>query len=165
MQSKTLILSHESKTLLLGSTLAVMCMMGCIIYLYGPVGSGKTTFCKGFLQGLGYTNYIKSPTYTLIESYFLSKIIVHHCDCYRLNSEKELIEIGIQDYLDDCSIFLIEWPKQKVKILPVPDIILTMYYDSYREQYRYVVIKMISKLGKKIINTLWHTKQFIDEIK
>lgn len=165
MTRDVLILFDESKTLLLGSTLAKSCIMGCTIYLNGHIGTGKTIFCKGFLQGLGYKNYVRSPTYTVIESYYLSNMNIHHCDCYRLNSAEALINTGIQDYFHKESIFLIEWPKQYIKILPSPDIIITINYDNHNEKYRQVVIETISTYGQRIISSFLYTKKFKNEIK
>lgn len=160
-----LILSDESKTLLLGAILSKICIMGCVIYLNGHIGTGKTVLCKGFLQGLGYQGYIKSPTYTLIESYCVSNINIYHCDCYRLNSKEELINIGIQDYYDGKSILLIEWPKQDIRTIILPDIIITMNYDNVYETYRRTTIQAISDLGQIIIRALLNTKKFKYEIK
>lgn len=165
MNKNILILPDKSQTMLLGETFSKVCMMGCIIYLNGYIGTGKTVFCKGFLRGLGYKSYVKSPTYTIIESYFLFNTYIHHCDCYRLNSETELIEIGIQDYFDGKSIFLIEWPIQKSNILPPPDIIITMNYDDLYETYRRVVINTISGVGQDIMNAFVHLKKIKYEIK
>lgn len=149
---KILVLSDESQTILLGSTIAKNCTIGCIIYLMGSIGSGKTIFCKGFLQKFGYMQYVKSPTYTLIEPYFLSDIYIYHCDFYRLNSEEELIYTGISDYFNRKSFFLIEWPKKSIKILPDPDIIITINYYNCSKNFRQVIIETFSIIGKKIIN-------------
>lgn len=164
MIHKKLIMTDESKTLLLGCMLASNCMMGCVIYLNGFIGTGKTVFCKGFLKGLGYMKDVKSPTYTIIESYILSTINIYHCDCYRLSLEADLINIGIQDYLHERSIFLIEWPKPNLKFLPLPDIIIDMYYYNYSEKYRKVIIKTISNLGQNIVNSSLYIKKFKYEV-
>lgn len=165
MNQKILVSTNESETLFLGSILAASCIIGCIIYLNGNIGTGKTVLCRGFLHGLGYIGSVKSPTYTLIESYYLSNINVHHCDFYRLHSTSDLVHVGIQDYFDEKSIFLIEWPKKKIKILPIPDIDITVCYDLIRTKHRKIILKTFSNLGQKIVNNVLNTKKFKYEIK
>lgn len=165
MKKYVLILFDESQTLLLGSELARICTMGCVIYLNGYVGTGKTIFCKGFLSALGHINYIKSPTYTLVESYFLSHRYIYHIDCYRFSSVEELRYIDIRDNITKQSIFLIEWPMiQKKNILPNPDIIVTINYDNNCEQSRKIVIESVTGLGVIIVNSLFDIINFKYEI-
>lgn len=156
-----LVLSDESETLLLGSELAKTCVMGCVIYLNGYIGTGKSVFCKGFLKSLGYMNHVKSPTYTLVESYFLANRYIYHIDCYRLRSERELVCMGgLRDNVDEKSIFLIEWPPDKeTNVLPSPDIIITINFGS-DEQCRRVVIKSITDFGVIVLNDLLCMKKF-----
>jgi tRNA threonylcarbamoyladenosine biosynthesis protein TsaE len=93
-----------------------------IVFLEGDLGAGKTTFVRGLLGGLGYAGIVKSPTYTLIESYMIQEIFVLHLDLYRLNDPQELLSIGLNDYLKEPGIICIEWPKKGVGFLPPPDL-------------------------------------------
>ena len=101
-----------------------------IIYLHGELGAGKTTFVRGFLRALGHIGNVKSPTYTLIESYSLSSKNCHHLDLYRLNDPYELDNLGLRDLLDDQSIFLIEWPEMATGCLPEVNIGIDIAYHE-----------------------------------
>ncbi|WP_331828469.1 tRNA (adenosine(37)-N6)-threonylcarbamoyltransferase complex ATPase subunit type 1 TsaE [Candidatus Blochmannia sp. SNP] len=153
MKKCVLMLSDESKTLLLGAILASVCIRSCVIYLNGYVGSGKSVLCKGFLHALGHVGHINSPTYTLIESYILTHWNVCHFDFYRLTSSEELEYMGIRDYFDGQTVCLIEWPKQGMEILPTEDISVTMNYHDC-EKSRKVVIKSFSNLGHRMLDDL-----------
>lgn len=166
MKKYVLMLFDESQTLLLGSELAKICVMSCVIYLNGAIGTGKTVFCKGFLRALGHhVNYVKSPTYTLIESYFVSNKYIYHIDCYRLGSVKGLRYMDIRDNITEQSIFLIEWPIiQKKNILPNPDIIITMNFNNCCEQSRKIIIESATDLGIIVVNSLLSATNFRYEI-
>lgn len=95
-----------------------------IIFLEGDLGTGKTTFVRACLQALGEQGKIKSPTYTILESYTVKTWQVYHLDLYRLADPEELNFLGIEDHLTADSIFFIEWPRKGHDALPAPDITL-----------------------------------------
>lgn len=95
----------------------------CIIYLQGELGAGKTTLTRGFLRALGYEGKVKSPTFTLIESYDIDNHKVFHVDLYRLTSPDELEFLGLGEYFTEESIGIIEWPERGEGFLPPPNLV------------------------------------------
>lgn len=83
-----------------------------VITLSGELGAGKTTFCRGFIRACGYDGAVKSPTYTLIETYTTARGEIGHLDLYRLEDPEELDFIGFRDLLEAESALLIEWPER-----------------------------------------------------
>jgi tRNA threonylcarbamoyladenosine biosynthesis protein TsaE len=94
---------------------------GTIVYLSGDLGVGKTTFVQGVLEGLGYLATVKSPTFTLVESYLLDNDRnFYHFDLYRIDKREDLEAIGFRDYFSLDNILFIEWPEKAEGYLPVP---------------------------------------------
>jgi tRNA threonylcarbamoyladenosine biosynthesis protein TsaE len=120
MYQMELIIPSEVAMMEFGARLAGIAESGSILYLQGPLGAGKTTLVRGFLRGLGYPGGVKSPTYTLVESYHLPSQTIHHFDLYRLANPEELEYIGLRDYLTEDAICLIEWPEKARRLLPDP---------------------------------------------
>lgn len=83
-----------------------------IITLQGEIGAGKTTFVRALLRSLGIEGPIKSPTYTLLETYDLGTNLLHHFDLYRLVDDSELDFIGFRDYFQPNTLCCIEWPER-----------------------------------------------------
>jgi len=144
-------ITEEVETLQIAAKLANNLASGMIIYLHGPLGAGKTTFTRGFLRALGLLEKVKSPTYTLIESYEINQKKIFHFDLYRLRDAEELIYIGVKDYFTSDSICLIEWPEKGGTFLPKPD--LDCYIDM-RGNARTIRIEACSPLGESILQKL-----------
>ena len=124
--SRIIDLPDEAATLAFGQRLASILEPGLLVTLSGTLGAGKTTLARGILRGLGYPGKVKSPTYTLVELYKLSRLDLYHFDLYRFGSPEEWTEAGFEDTLDDGSICLIEWPERAAGRLPVPDLEITL---------------------------------------
>ncbi len=97
-----------------------------LVFLHGDLGAGKTTLVRGLLRAAGVTGAIKSPTYALVEEYSIAERKVFHFDLYRLADSEELEWIGIDDYLNQSALCLIEWPDKGMGILPRADISITL---------------------------------------
>lgn len=120
-------LDDEAATLACGARFAKVVQSGLIVYLHGDLGAGKTTLTRGVLRGLGHLGKVKSPTYTLVESYDISlnkifKYTFYHFDLYRFIDENEWEAAGFRDYFNPESVCMIEWPEKAEHVLPIPDV-------------------------------------------
>jgi len=106
----------------------------CLVFLYGELGAGKTTLVRGLLRAAGYNGTVKSPTYTLVEEYRLAQRTVYHFDLYRLTDPEELEWIGMDDYLRDNSLCLIEWPQMGQGFLSAADVVIRLEVDKQQRQ-------------------------------
>jgi tRNA threonylcarbamoyladenosine biosynthesis protein TsaE len=95
-----------------------------VVYLTGDLGAGKTTLVRGFLRALGIEGTVRSPTYTLLETYEAgpSAPTVVHLDLYRLRDPTELEPLGLRDLARPGYVWLIEWPERGEGWLPKPDV-------------------------------------------
>ena len=134
-----------------GRTLANACQNRSILYLCGDLGVGKTTLVRGFLDGLGYTGLVKSPTYTIVEPYSLNGRVIYHFDFYRLGDPEELEYMGIRDYLENDTICLIEWPEKGRDFAPPPDVQISI---SYNATARFLDLQADTETGKTILNQI-----------
>src|SRR3989338_11198428 len=114
----SIVLKTEQDTLDAAAKIAATLQSPAVVYLQGELGAGKTTFARGLLRAWGYRGIVKSPSYTLVESYALNAIMVHHFDLYRLRSPHELHEMGFGDYFTSNALVLIEWPERGGELVP-----------------------------------------------
>lgn len=92
-----------------GRELASLLEPGTILFLSGELGAGKTTLVSGMLGGLEFKGEVSSPTYALIHEYPTPKGLVLHVDAYRVRHKAELLEMGLEDYLERCVLSVLEW--------------------------------------------------------
>ena len=104
------ITTHSAdETQALGQKLASRLAPGDVIAYFGDLGAGKTAFTRGLAQGLGITDPVTSPTYTIVNEYLSGRIPLFHFDMYRLSSSDELFDIGWEDYLSRGGVCAVEW--------------------------------------------------------
>ena len=148
-----LILENEEQTKKFSQQLA-RCVQGInhavVIYLEGDLGAGKTTLARGFIQTFGFDR-VKSPTYSLVESYQNDIINIHHFDCYRLSDPEELEYIGIREYSDPGHIQLIEWAELGKGIIAPADLSI---HITGEDNTRKLSIYTHSEVGKQLLTCL-----------
>jgi len=144
-------LPDEAATRALGSRLARVIEPGLALYLHGDLGSGKTTLARGLLRGLGYQGRVKSPTYTLVELYTVSRLNLYHFDCYRFKDPKEWRDAGFNEYFNDASVCLVEWPEKAAGLLPAADIDIALEFAGHG---RDLSIRAGTESGKACLHRL-----------
>ncbi len=120
----------------IGAVLAGRLRGVSLVTVSGPLGAGKTTLVRGLLRALGHAGAVKSPTFTLVESYPLDGGELHHFDLYRLHNPAELELIGWRDYLGAANVCLVEWPERAESLLPEPDIAIIIDIQNGQRRVR-----------------------------
>ena len=105
----TFLTNSPEETEQIGEQLAKRLQPGTILAYRGDLGAGKTAFTRGLARGLGYTEPVTSPTYTIVNEYLSGRMPLFHFDMYRLASSDDLWDIGWEDYLDRNGICAVEW--------------------------------------------------------
>lgn len=109
---------NEEKTKKIGYELGRNAQAGDIYCLKGELGTGKTVFTKGFAEGLGITEHITSPTFTIVNEYKEGRLPLYHFDVYRIGDCDEMYDIGYEEYIDGDGVCLIEWAELIEDIIP-----------------------------------------------
>ena len=145
-------ISDAAGTEALGAALATSVDAGgLLIGLHGELGSGKTTFARGFLRRFGVEGPIRSPTYTLIEPYDVGGRAAYHLDLYRLTDPQELELIGIRDLLTGAALVLVEWPERGGTLLPRPDLAIRL---RHAPAGRSAVLEATTAAGRAVLAQL-----------
>jgi tRNA threonylcarbamoyladenosine biosynthesis protein TsaE len=147
----TLDLKNELASEQFANQLALCLSAPLVITLSGDIGAGKTTIIRAMLKKLGVQSAIKSPTYSLVESYWCQNMHIHHFDLYRIHHEDELEYLGFRDYFSNQSICCIEWAEHAGKALPRADIRFNL---SIKGAGREMQIIASSVAGKSILACL-----------
>ena len=119
----TYITYSPTETEELAQKLAPFLFPGAVIAYRGALGAGKTAFTRGLARGLGYTDMVTSPTYTIVNEYLGGRLPLFHFDMYRLASGDDLWDIGWEDYQDRGGVCAVEWSENVADALENPIII------------------------------------------
>lgn len=144
-------MDSDADTLALGQALASGLGPGMVVYLRGELGAGKTSLARGILRGLGHLGKVKSPTYTLVELYDVSRLYLYHFDFYRLEDPHGWIDAGFREYFNEQALCLVEWPEKAGDTLPEPDI--DVQFDILTDG-RAVQITARSAAGRRCLSAL-----------
>ena len=129
------ITNSPAETEAVGAALAKVLQPGMILAYRGDLGAGKTAFTRGLARGLGYTDPVTSPTYTIVNEYLGGRLPLFHFDMYRLASSDDLWDIGWEDYLERGGICAVEWSEN---------------VDDAMEQAIYVTIEKLGADSRRI---------------
>jgi tRNA threonylcarbamoyladenosine biosynthesis protein TsaE len=126
---------------------------GAVVYLQGELGAGKTTCARSLLRALGVTGLVRSPTYTLVETYPLATLTCVHVDLYRLQSLNEVDELGLRDVVGPGTLLMVEWPERGGAAVPPADLNVTLRYAGEARQAR---VGAATLLGTEWLENLGH---------
>lgn len=136
--------SHSrEETIKFAANLAAKSKPGDVYTLTGDLGVGKTVFAKGFAKGLGVTEPVTSPTFTIVQEYLSGRLPFFHFDVYRIADPDEMEETGFYDYLDRGGVVLIEWAELIEDILPFPRTSVKIEKDlNGDDDYRLITVEV-----------------------
>ena len=106
------------ETLELGKKMGEQAVPGTVYTLTGELGTGKTVFTQGFAEGLGISEPVSCPTFTILQEYDSGRLPFYHFDVYRISDVEEMEEIGYEDYIYGEGVCLIEWADLIEELLP-----------------------------------------------
>ena len=140
------VVEDEAATERLGFNLASFLRTGDVIALFGELGAGKTCLVRGLAQGLGIEKgLVSSPSFSLINEY-PGEIPVFHKDCYRLEREEDIHELGLEEYFDGPGISIVEWAE---RIRDLPEERLEISISFLDESRRRIRIKAYGRLSDR----------------
>jgi tRNA threonylcarbamoyladenosine biosynthesis protein TsaE len=146
----------EARLAALAAALAPALSAGGVVHLHGSLGAGKTTFARALLRALGVGERVKSPTYTLIESYALPDLAVHHLDLYRIAAAEELEWLGLRDLASGRALWLIEWPERGAGAIPAADLIVDL---AHAGAVRDVILQPLTASARQWLSAAAFSRQ------
>lgn len=120
--------ADETKSL--GGLLAPLLVPGDVLVMSGDLGAGKTTFVQGLAKGLGIVERVTSPTFVLMKEYPGGRFPLMHLDVYRLGKVQEVIDLGIDEYLDPSYVVVVEWGDKVEPLLPQDHLTIELIHEG-----------------------------------
>jgi tRNA threonylcarbamoyladenosine biosynthesis protein TsaE len=157
MQTFDLLLKDEAATAAFAGVLAPalaaepLSEQLLVIHLSGDLGAGKTALARALLRSFGFDGAVKSPTFTLLETYNLTKFVIYHFDLYRFSFSDQWIDAGFDDVLAGPGLVLVEWPEKADAALPPPDLRLELAVLGDGEQRR-LQAQAFSEAGRRCLS-------------
>ena len=137
---KEIIISNESETKKFGIELGKGLKKGDVVALIGDLGTGKTTLSKYIGEGLGISEMITSPTFTIVQEYHSGRLPLYHFDVYRINDSEEMFELGYEEYFYGDGVSIVEWADQIMELIPKEAIIINIEYGTKPDERVYKCI-------------------------
>lgn len=134
---RRVLIRNEEETRAFAFDLAEKLEPGTVIALIGDLGTGKTTLTKYIALGLGITEPITSPTFTIVKEYHSGRLPLYHFDVYRLEDTSDLFEIGAEEYLYGDGVSIVEWADQAAEILPDETLCIFIEYGETESERIY----------------------------
>ena len=127
-------LDGEAATKAYGYKLAEAAVPGQVIALIGDLGAGKTTLTKYIAEGLGVTEHVQSPTFTIVREDYSGRLPLYHFDVYRIDDPDEMFEIGYEEYFYGDGLCVVEWADKIEELLPEDTKIIRLSYGGAEEE-------------------------------
>ncbi|HSR04369.1 MAG TPA: tRNA (adenosine(37)-N6)-threonylcarbamoyltransferase complex ATPase subunit type 1 TsaE [Proteiniclasticum sp.] len=144
MITKIMNTDSVEETMEIGRKIGQKIGQGMTICLTGDLGTGKTHFAKGLAEGLGITDNITSPTFTIVNEYHEGRIPFYHFDVYRVNDIDEILQVGFEEYVYGQGVTLIEWADMIEAILP-DEFIHVKIEKTQNENERIITLKSFGR--------------------
>jgi tRNA threonylcarbamoyladenosine biosynthesis protein TsaE len=157
-----LLLDSEQATAALAAAVAPHLGPGFVLFLSGDLGAGKTSFTRAVLRALGHTGRVRSPTFTLAESYNLAGFELYHFDFYRFSSGEEWRDAGFDEQLGGAAAAIVEWPELGGGRLPPADLRLRLAPadpDAPDDGRRLVALAAGTERGRRCLNAITDSVQ------
>ena len=138
------ITGSPEETEAVGAALGRVLTPGSVVAYRGDLGAGKTAFTRGLARGLGCTDTVTSPTYTIVNEYLSGRIPLFHFDMYRLRSSDDLWDIGWEDYLERGGVCAVEWSENVAEAMENP---ITVTIEKLGEDTRRITIEGREKIA------------------
>lgn len=133
-------MKDEQDTAAFGRELAMSLKPGELVALMGDLGTGKTAMTKAIAEGLGITEMITSPTFTIVQEYHDGRLPLYHFDVYRIQDPEEMFEIGYEEYFYGKGVCVVEWADLIEDLLPEHSVVIRLEYGSTETERRYEVL-------------------------